>query len=108
MGRRLFCATRPYAHHFFRQPKVAVLRGLFTVIIRPDKVSKPTNFASQDNVCDIKPWSYHRASCADIKLVGYPGQFRILDFRFRIELVRETIRNPQSEIRNKSYAAKHG
>jgi len=49
VGRRLFCTTRPYAHHFFRQPKVAVLRGLFTVIIRSDKVSKPTNFARQDN-----------------------------------------------------------
>jgi len=59
-------------------------------------------------VCEIKPWSYYWALCASIKLVGSPGQFRILDFRFRIELVRETIRNPQSEIRNKSYAAKHG
>ncbi len=28
-------------------------------------------------VCEIKSWSYHWASCAGIKLVGYPRQFRI-------------------------------
>ncbi len=53
-------------------------------------------------MCEIALWFYHWALWADIKLVGSPGRFRIFDFGFRSKLVRKIIRNPQSEIRNKS------